>query len=71
LSTGSAEGFDNAILELRFRAKGMDHCLRGVVVHQIRGKGVGIQLAYWRKGDRSAHLAYLEYTLPNRSREAA
>jgi hypothetical protein len=40
-------------------------------VHKIRAKGIGIQLAYWRKGDRPAHLAYLEYALPSRSREAA
>ena len=71
LSTGSIEGFNNAILELRFRSKGLHHCLRGVVVQQIRGKGVGIQLSYWRRDARPAHLAYLEYTLPKRSYEAA
>lgn len=61
----SIESRNDAILELRFEAKGVEHSFRGIVVHHRRGQGVGIQLAYWRMDDRLAHLAYCQFTIPN------
>ena len=71
LSTGSREGFDEAILDLRFQVAGVEHCLRGIVVHRIQGQGVGIQLAYWREKSRAAHSAYLVYGSPDHACRAA
>jgi len=48
------------ILDLRFQADGLEHRLRGVVVHRVHEQGVGLQLAFWRNGDRVAHKAYLQ-----------
>lgn len=59
LGTSSPSCFTRCILDLLFDADGSEHRLRGIVVHQAPGRGVGVQLAYWRKGDRLAHLAYL------------
>jgi hypothetical protein len=59
LGTSSPKGLTGGVLDLRFHADGSEHRLRGIVVHQASGKGVGIQLAYWRKDDRPSHLAYL------------
>ena len=59
LGTSSANCFSRRVLDLLFHADGSEHRLRGIVVHQAPGRGVGVQLAYWRKGDRQAHLAYL------------
>jgi hypothetical protein len=61
LSTGSREGFDEVILDLRFQVAGVEHCLRGIVADRIQGQGVWIQLAYWREESRAAHSAYLAY----------
>jgi len=71
LHTGAIERLDAAILDLRFRANGAEYRLRGIVVHQIQGQGIGIQLAYWRTGDRPAHAAYLQLTKPSRLCQAA
>ena len=59
LGTSSPNCFTRCVLDLLFHADGSEHRLRGIVVHQAPGRGVGVQLAYWRKGDRQAHLAYL------------
>lgn len=59
LGTSSPNCFRRRVLDLLFHADGSEHRLRGIVVHQAPGRGVGVQLAYWRKGDRQAHLAYL------------
>jgi hypothetical protein len=59
LDTPSPEVSAGGLLDLVFHADGSEHRLRGIAVHQTPGKGVGIQIAYWRKDDRRAHLAYL------------
>ena len=59
LGTPSPGCFTRGVLDLLFYADGSEHRLRGIVVHQAPGRGVGIQLAYWRKGDRPAHQVYL------------
>ncbi len=59
LSTVSDQDLDGAILDLHFQVAGVEHCLRGIVADRIQGQGVWIQLAYWRKGSRAAHSAYL------------
>lgn len=71
LNTGLLECFSGAILELRFQAEAKEHSLRGIVVHQVQGQGVGVQLAYWRTRNRLSHLAYLRFIIPNRLRQAA
>ena len=48
------------ILRLGFDAQGVTCFLRGAPVREIRGEGVGIQLAFWRHGDEAAHAAYRE-----------
>ncbi len=48
------------ILRLAFDAEGVTCFLRGAAVREIRGEGVGIQLAFWRHGDEAAHAAYRE-----------
>ncbi len=50
----------SGILDLRFQAEGREHRLRGVVVHRESKRGVGVQLAYWRKADQASHKAYME-----------
>jgi len=59
LGTSSPGRFASGVLDLRFLADGSEHRLRGIAVHQAPGKGVGVQIAYWRKDDRLAHQAYL------------
>jgi hypothetical protein len=59
LGTRTPESFAGGVLDLVFHADGSEHRLRGIAVHQAPGKGVGIQIAYWRKDDRLAHQAYL------------
>jgi hypothetical protein len=59
LETTSPDALASGILGLRFEAGGSDHDLRGRVVYRVPGEGIGIQLAYWRSGDRLAHQAYL------------
>lgn len=59
LGTSSPGCFTGGILDLLFCADGSEHRLKGIVVHQTPGKGVGVQIAYWRNDDRLAHLAYL------------
>lgn len=59
LETTSPEALASGILGLRFEAGGSRHDLRGRVVYRVPGEGIGIQLAYWRNGDRPAHQAYL------------
>lgn len=48
----------NTILRLRFDADDGAFCLRGAAVREVQGQGVGVQLAFWRRGDGSAHAAY-------------
>jgi len=71
LGTGSYEYPADAILDLRFQVDGVEHCLRGTVAHHVQGQGIGIQLAYWRKGDLPAYSAYLQYAFPDQLHRAA
>jgi len=71
LSTGSVECLSGAILDLRFQVEAQEQKLRGVVVHHVKGRGVGIQLAYWRAGDRLSHREYLRLIKPHRLCQAA
>ena len=48
----------NTILRLCFAADGIVCSLRGAAVREVLGQGVGIQLAFWRRGDDHAHAAY-------------
>ena len=59
LGTSSLGQLAGGVLDLLFHADGSEHRLRGIAVHQTPGKGVGVQIAYWRKDDRLAHQAYL------------
>ena len=54
----------NTILRLRFADDGA-FCLRGAAVREVRGQGVGVQLAFWRRGDDSAHAAYRQLIQPD------
>jgi hypothetical protein len=71
LGTGSYEYPAAAILELRFQVNGMEYCLRGTVAQHVQGQGIGMQRAYWRKGDLQAYSAYLQYALPDQLYRAA
>lgn len=58
LRADRADHLTNTILRLRFEADDGPFCLRGAAVREVRGQGVGVQLAFWRRGDGSAHSAY-------------
>jgi len=58
LNADPAGHLRDTILSLRFQAHGVEHWLRGTVVHAVPGQGVGIALAFWRLADRNAHAAY-------------
>lgn len=50
----------STILRLRFDQDGASLLLRGTAVREDPGQGVGVQLAFWRRGDEAAHAAYRE-----------
>jgi hypothetical protein len=50
----------STILRLRFDQDGASLLLRGTAVREVPGQGLGVQLAFWRRGDEAAHAAYRE-----------
>lgn len=58
LNADRTDHLTNTILRLGFDADDGAFCLRGAAVREVRGQGVGVQLAFWRRGDGSAHAAY-------------
>lgn len=60
LHAGVTDRLKSTILRIRFERDGASLLLRGTAVREVPGEGVGVQLAFWRRGDEAAHAAYRE-----------
>ena len=65
LEVNDPEGLSGTLLSLCFRAAGVEHRLRGIAIRKVQGKGVGIQLAFWRQADDDAFAAYRKLIQPD------